>query len=471
MRWTPDELALAAGGRLRQRGPRPISGVFIDTRAPQRGAVFVPIVAQRNGHDFIEAAIAGGAHAVLQQIGRAIPSGSVSVVEVDDTLAALTRLAQHARNAISGPVVAITGSNGKTSTRALTAAALATRYRPLLCTRGNLNNHLGVPLTLLGSPHDPAAAVIELGMSAPGENAHLAKIVRPHAAIITSLALEHLESMGSFQAIVDAEAEVIPHLQPGGAIIVPENEPALLPHLQRASTARILRFGSTSQADIRIRNVVVGPRTIAELELPGHKTVQISLDMFGSYHALNAAAAMCAALHFGLDPQNVAEALSRVKVVGDRGRWINCGEHALIADCYNANPGSMRAALSSLGALRNHRPGPLIAVLGDMLELGSQEASLHRDLGHHIADLGLDALITVGPRAKCIGEAARDGGILAAHFHKADAEAAAWLAKLVVDGPGATLLFKASRAIALEQLVQTLVSVLSPATAPVKQGD
>ncbi|MBC8074239.1 MAG: UDP-N-acetylmuramoyl-tripeptide--D-alanyl-D-alanine ligase, partial [Deltaproteobacteria bacterium] len=231
MRWTPEELTTAAVGRLLRRGSRDVVGTFFDTRSPLAGGLFVPVVAARDGHDFIAAAIAGGAAAVLVAAGRTVPPGDVTVVEVDDTIAAFQRLAADRRARLDVPVVAISGSNGKTTTRAMIAAVLGSANHRVLCTQGNFNNHLGVPTTLLGEPESPTAMVIELGMNAPGENGLLAAIVQPSIAVITSIALEHLEFMGSIEAIAAAEAEPIAHLRPGGVVVVPSDEPLLRPHL------------------------------------------------------------------------------------------------------------------------------------------------------------------------------------------------------------------------------------------------
>jgi UDP-N-acetylmuramoyl-tripeptide--D-alanyl-D-alanine ligase len=469
VRWSPETLAAAAGGRLRQIGARPIAAAYIDSRTPRPDALFVPIVAARDGHDFIAAAAEGGASACLIATGRSIPAGceQLTVVEVEDTLAGLTALARAARSRISGPVVAITGSNGKTTTRAFVEATLATAFDPVLCTRGNFNNHLGVPLTLVDEPHDPAAAVLELGMSAPGENDHLARVVMPTVHIITSIALEHLEFMGSLEAIAAAEAEPIAHLRPGPAglepaLIVPSDEPSLIPHLPKPEQGvRTLRVGperGSETLDVAIAEVEVGVRTRVVLQLRSGDRLVIRLATFGAHNARNAASAVATAVHLELPLTPLIEALEAVDPVGDRGRLRELGPHLLIADCYNANPGSMQAALASLAMLRSTRPGRLIAVLGDMLELGPTQAQLHREIGARAAALGLDAVLGFGPCAAAIVEGARAGGIAATHLDNDEAgleRAAAWVREQLGDRPGAAL-FKASRGIRLERVVARL---------------
>lgn len=435
-------------------GGRPIEGAFIDSRAPRVGGLFVPIVAARDGHEFAPAAVAGGAAAVLVGAGRSAPEGDVSVVEVDDTLRALGRLAAHARDRVHGPVVAITGSNGKTTTRAMIAAVVAARWPALSTTQGNLNNHLGVPLTLLGEPHEPTALVIELGMSAPGENDHLAAIVRPTIAVVTSVALEHLEFMGSIEAIAAAEAEPFVHLPPEGAAVVPGDEPLLRPHLPTGGAPRVIAFAEGEGARVRVLAVDAGLPTVARLGIDDGTEVVVRLRTFGAHNARNAAAAICVGLELGVPVADMVAALEAVEPVGDRGRALAMGPHLLIADCYNANPGSVDAALKSLAGLR--RAGPRIAVLGDMLELGPTEVALHAEVGRRAAALGLEALVTFGPRSEATADAARAAGILARHCGEdIDAVVAAVRELLPGPEPGAVLV-KGSRGMRLERAVERL---------------
>jgi len=453
--WTPETLAAAAGGRLLRRSERAIAGAFIDSRAPVVGGLFVPIVAARDGHDFIPAALAGGAAAVLVRPGLAPDGGDCTVVEVEDTLLALQRLARDARARCTGPVVAITGSNGKTTTRAMIDAVLGTRFARVLATRGNFNNHLGVPLTLLGEPEDPEAAVLELGMSAPGENDLLGAIVRPQVAVITSIALEHLEFMGSLEAIAAAEAEVVRHVQPGGVVVVPDDEPLLAPHM---GDVRALRFGEGPDSAVQIVGVEQDERTHVTLRLhhrAGGEEVRLGLSVFGAHNARNAAAALAVGLELGCPVPAMLEALERVLPVGDRGRVLRFGPHLLIADCYNANPGSMAAALRSLAGLRGRRTGPLVALLGDMLELGESAPQLHADLGALAADLGLDAIFTFGPLAQHASAVARAGGIAAWHAGESVDDAVAAVRARFDTRPGA-LLIKGSRGMRLERVVDAL---------------
>ncbi|MCH9686785.1 MAG: UDP-N-acetylmuramoyl-tripeptide--D-alanyl-D-alanine ligase, partial [Deltaproteobacteria bacterium] len=302
MRWSPQSLATLARGRLLRNGGAEIAGAFIDSRRPRPGALFVPIIAARDGHDFLSQAIEGGAAAVLIGPDRPLPPGEATVVQVDNTLAALSGLGAASRARVDGPVVSITGSNGKTTTRAMIAAVLESAMSSVACTRGNLNNHLGVPLTLLDEPHEPEAMVIELGMSAPGENDHLASIVQPSIAVITSIALEHLEFMGSLEAIAAAEAEVVPHVRDGGVVVVPGDEPTLVPHLPQGDGPAVLRFSSEDDADVQVIGVTQGERTEATLRVTGGERVTVRLQCFGAHNARNAAAALAVTLSLGWSP-------------------------------------------------------------------------------------------------------------------------------------------------------------------------
>jgi UDP-N-acetylmuramoyl-tripeptide--D-alanyl-D-alanine ligase len=456
VRWTPESLASRSGGRLLRSSERGIAGAFIDSREALEGGVFVPIVAARDGHDFIQDAVAGGAAAVLQQIGRTLPNGDVTVVEVPDTLEALTALARDARKAVHGPVVAITGSNGKTTTRAMVAAILATGFDRVLSTRGNLNNHLGVPLTLLSEPHEPDAMVVEIGMNAPGEVDHLASIVKPTVAVITGIALEHVEFLGSIEAIAEAEAEVVGHVRSDGALVIPGDQPLVRDQIPPAYRPAVLEFGPGADGFVQIESVDVGERTVTRLRPRGEQPLEISLQLFGAHNARNAAAAMAVGLQLGLSPSAMASALERVEPVGDRGRVIRRGQHLLLADCYNANPGSMESAMRSLAALGPSRGGKLVVVLGDMLELGPEETQHHEKLGALAAELGLDLLVAVGPLSEHAARAARALGVEAEHFGD-DVEGAVARVAASFRVDRTTVLVKGSRGMRLERVVDGLM--------------
>ncbi|MCP4906505.1 MAG: UDP-N-acetylmuramoyl-tripeptide--D-alanyl-D-alanine ligase [bacterium] len=467
MRWSPAQLAEDAGGRLLRDGGGEIESAFIDSRTPREGGLFVPIVAARDGHDFIEGALRAGAGATLLAKGKALPPGEATVVEVEDTLDGLTQLARSARSrrAQAGvPAVAITGSNGKTTTRAMVKAVLDAHFERVLSTQGNFNNHLGVPLSLLDAPHEPDAEVLELGMSAPGENAHLASIVQPQIGVVTSVALEHLEFMGSIEAIARAEAELMAFVAAGGALVIPSDESLLEAEIPDGYAPKVWRVGPDAHADVQIESVRVGAKTQCRFRLPDHDRIELALSTFGAHNARNAASALAVGLHLGIDLNMMREAIEAVVPVGDRGRLHEHGPHLLVADCYNANPGSMEVALRSLAALRDDRDGPLIAVLGDMLELGPTGPQLHAQVGRLAADLGIDGVLAFGRASQLIAEGASEGGIrhvnwIADPHEEASVQRAVeWIGERLGHAEAGAALFKASRGIRLERVVEGLRS-------------
>lgn len=516
MRWDPSTLLHELAHPIAQRGPtRPpeliragnaaIESVSIDSRNLPVAALFVPIVARRNGHEFAAGAVSAGAVAVL--IGRGhegfIPSipndPRVSLILVDDTTEALQRLAA-AQSEPRHPRICITGSNGKTTTRSLLGAILGRKFARLQQTRGNLNNHLGVPLTLLSGPENPDARLLEFGMSALGENDRLAAIFNPNIAIISSIALEHLEQMGSLANIAAAEAEPLAHLPEDALAVIPYGEALLeaeVDRVQKTKGLRVQRVGFEREAPVRVELLGIDHQSRGVIHFPDQRSQAITLDIVGRHNLLNAAYAMVVGREVGLDLEEMATALREVQSVGDRGRRIPWRQHFLIADCYNANPGSMEASLHSLalmGASGEGSPSQIqpqaqppaqlevqpqaqppaqpedpapsasrarkIAVLGDMLELGSQTEALHRELGTLAAQVGIDALFGYGESMR---DALQQAASLAlpAQALEPDPKLAAMMLReyLEQDPSPAFVLFKASRGVYLERVLEALVEM------------
>lgn len=475
MRWTPQELLCELAHPFRGQPPRgaptllrdgrkSIRGVSIDSRKISADALFVPLIAARDGHDFLPAAVQAGAAAVLvdrahEACAAELPE-SLTVISVDDTQEALTRLAC-AQQEPAHPRICISGSNGKTTTRALLGSVLRCAYERLQETSGNLNNHLGVPLTLLGGPEDPDARLLEFGMSALGENRHLSQIFRPSIAIITSIALEHLESMGSLENIAQAEAEPAHDLREGGLLLLPFGEPLLekaITAVAKARSLQLLRVGRCAQADIRVEVQGVDLRTRGTIHLPGVAPVSVALPIIGVHNLLNAAYALGVGQHLGIEVEAMKHALENTPSVGDRGKIVRWGPHRLIADCYNANPGSMRAALSSLAHMK--RNGPRIAVLGDMFELGPRSEELHREVLEFAAQQGLAHLFAIGSQSRRALQDLAPTQVEVHSFDAANPPAIEALAKILKSYPqGATVLFKASRGMRLEAIIEALQEV------------
>ena len=459
-RFTSEELLLATGGRFLGAPPPEAAGVSTDTRGLTPGACFVALRGERfDGHDFLAEAASRGAACAVVAAGRALPPlpGPLPLLAVPDTLEALGALARHHRRRFPVPLVGVTGSNGKTTTREMIAAVLAVRG-PVLKTEGNLNNEVGVPLTLFGLSPEHVAAVVEMGMSHPGEISRLAAIAEPRVGVVTNASAAHLHGLGSVEAVASAKAELYRGLPPDGIVVANADDPRMLAKA-RKSGRRVVTFasGRESRADVAV--LAVEPRgESGQLVLlgVGTKEVPVSLALVGAHNALNAAAAAAAAVALGASDREIAQGLAAVRPVGRRLRLSRLPSGALLVDdCYNANPASMAAALDTLAGLA--RGGRALAALGDMLELGEAEGESHEELGRLARACGLSVLATFGPRTRATHRVALEAGLPEADaFHTEDmgALAAFFSGRL---GPGDVLLVKASRGMKLERLVETLL--------------
>ncbi|HEX9308058.1 MAG TPA: UDP-N-acetylmuramoyl-tripeptide--D-alanyl-D-alanine ligase [Anaeromyxobacter sp.] len=455
-RFTADELVQATGGRWIGTPPAEVAGVSTDTRTIGPGTLFVALRGERfDAHDFLADAAGRGAAALVVAEGRAADGAPVPRLAVADTLAALGAIARLHRLRFAVPVVGVTGSNGKTTTREMIAAILATRGK-VLKTEGNLNNEVGVPLTLFGLDASHQAAVVELGMNHPGEIARLAAIALPQIGIVTLAAPAHLEGLGSVEAVADAKAELYQGLPEGGVAIANADDARMLRRAQ-ASGRRMITFSASKgrRGDVVVLEIVsqgtdglrfvlgIGNREVA-VHIPG---------LVGAHNAANAAAAAAAAIALGCTDREIVRGLAAVLPVGRRLRLeaLPSGVQ-LVDDCYNANPASMTAALRTLTDLAAGGRRP-VAVLGDMLELGAFEGEAHRALGEEAARAGVRALAAFGPRARAVAEAARAAGLEA--FHTEDLDALVTWARATLQ-PSDVLLVKGSRGMKLERLVEAI---------------
>jgi UDP-N-acetylmuramoyl-tripeptide--D-alanyl-D-alanine ligase len=444
------ELAAAAGGTAAGAAAT-VTGVAIDSRAVAPGDLFVALPGEHtHGARFAEAALAAGAAAVLVEGETSVPGTGVapqgetpvpgtSVVRVDSAIAALGAIAAEVRRRSTARVVAITGSTGKTSTKDILAAILGTRYRTI-ASHANYNNEIGLPLTLCRIDRDTEAVVCELGMRGAGQIAYLTGIAAPDVGVITSVGPVHLELMGTVEAVAAAKAEIL-ELGPGAAAVVPHAEPLLAPHLARRE-GRVVTFGEAEGADVRLVEIGGGR---AEIAHRGRTLiVPVSFDQRHNGVNLAAAVAACDALAVEID-----DALLAGAAVAEISRWRGerlplPGGGVLIADCYNANPVSMLAALRDLVAAADGRR--TVAVLGDMAELGETAAEYHAEVAREAAELGIDELIAVGPLSRAYG------GTWYATLDEAVLAVPAALR------PGDAVLVKASRAIGLEAVVEAVTA-------------
>ncbi len=448
-------------GRLLGRSSRGASfaGAASDSREVSPGRIFFALPGERvDGHDFCAAAAAAGAAAVVVAAARGRPSGcdGVPVIAVPDPRRALGDLARHARAAFAGTVVGVTGSNGKTTTKELIAAALGAAG-PTLHTSGNRNTDVGLPLTVLDATGDEAFWVLEMAMRAQGEIAHLAGLARPHVAVVTNVAGAHLERLGSLAEVAHAKGEIFHALGPKGIAVFPADEPLLEAEAAFLPEGRKRRFGPGGR--VRILDFVpAGPAGSVVRFAVGERPVVVRLGLAGEHNARNAAAALTVVGALGLPLLPAAAALGTAALPPHRSRLVKVAGRVLVDDCYNANPASMSAALDLL--VTSAGAGRAFAVLGDMLELGSGAEALHAALGRELATRRVAGLAAVGPLATHIARGAAEAGLAAGRlFVSTDPEAAA-AAVAAWSEPGDWILVKASRSLQLERAVEAIVAHL-----------
>jgi UDP-N-acetylmuramoyl-tripeptide--D-alanyl-D-alanine ligase len=443
------QFAALCGGVL-HGDDRPFAAVSSDSRSLAAGDLFIALRGPRfDGNEFVAAARAAGAAGALveRHDGSALPQ-----IVVPDALAALTRAAAAWRAAYAGVVVAVAGSNGKTTVKEMIAAILA-RRGPTLATRGNLNNHIGVPLTLLRLAADQAHAVIEIGANHPGEVAALTAIVQPDVAIVTNAGAEHLEGFGSLEGVARAEGELFAGIESQAtAIINADDEFASL--WSEMSRGKPVRFGlgaaaEFSATDIRHDVGADGFVTGFALISPAGRTA-IELRLAGMHNLQNAIGAAAAAMAAGATLEHVRDGLGSMRAVAGRLQFKTARGAWIIDDSYNANPSSMRAAIEVLAAL----PGQRWMVVGDMGELGDHARSSHIDLGRQARARGIDRLFATGPLAAL---AVEEFGPGAEWFPDAAAIGRALAPQLRA---GVCVLVKGSRMNRLERVVEQLVGAV-----------
>jgi UDP-N-acetylmuramoyl-tripeptide--D-alanyl-D-alanine ligase len=373
-------LGLAGGGE-----GRTFTSISTDTRSIPRGALFVALAGERfDAHDFLPAAAAAGAAVAVVRIGTPPVSG-LPLLEVPDTLRAFGALARARRARITGPVIAVTGTNGKTSTKEMLAAALGTRY-VTYATRANLNNLVGVPLTILESPAETEALVVEAGANLPGEIARYRDIIRPDIVVITNAVAGHLEGFGSLEGVLEEKLSLAVDVD---LAVVGVDPPALAEGARRR--ARRVRTAALQGADLAPDRVEVGTDARPTLTLGGRT---FTLAARGLHQADNAVRVWAVADELGLDLEQVAGALERFTLPGGRGELLQVGGLTILNDCYNANPQSFRAAIATAKSLRQGRP--LVFVAGTMRELGPKSTELHTRVAYELVGLGPDLLAAVG---------------------------------------------------------------------------
>ena len=466
MRLTVADVAAATGGSVRggagaAGADAVITSVSVDSRRLLPGALFVAFRAERDGHDFVADAFARGASAALVErteglgdTGDGVASGNPLVI-VPDTAAALSALGRLARKRLeSVPVVGITGSSGKTSTKDLTAAALGSALR-VCASPGSFNNELGVPLTLLSAGPDTEALVVEMGARGIGHIADLVSLSRPTVGVITNIGLAHAEFFGSRAEVARAKGELVEGLPPSGwAVLCADDD--MTPGLAARTPASVLTAGLDASADVRVSGLALDTelRPSFRLTTPWGAADVAALPLRGAHQATNAALAVAVAGVLGVGPEAAVAGLTQAK--GAPWRMELCrtpGGVLVLNDAYNANPASMAAALDALAALDGR--GRRFAVLGTMAELGPCSEEEHRRLGRRAAGCGVTAVVAVGAQAAPLAEGAREGGVDVVAVDTPEAAVAALAGRL---RPGDAVLVKASRVAGLERVAAALAA-------------
>jgi UDP-N-acetylmuramoyl-tripeptide--D-alanyl-D-alanine ligase len=454
-------LAGSGAGWMKQ----PARQISLDSRSIRSGDLFLAMKGERfDGHDFVGAALSRGAVGAIVHDSYDVGALAIKphpkrmapfILGVRDPLFAYQQLATHHRSRFDIPVVAVTGSNGKTTTKEMVASVMAHRWR-VLKTEGNLNNRIGVPQTLFRLNGRHEGAVIEMGVDHVGQTTRLCEMARPTIGIITNIGPDHLEFFGSMEGSAQSKAELLDLLPADGAAVLNADDP-YYDYLAARAVCRVVSFGFSSKADVRATDMKSDGRngTIFRLLLPGkvrHTIVRIHVQ--GDHNVTNALAAAAVGAVLGLPGAVIAQGLSRFRPAAMRSQVFVSHGVTVINDCYNANPASMKAAVQLLAQRGAGRKK--IAVLGDMLELGSNAVPLHEEVGMFVSQRGIDQLVACGTLGRSLAEGAERAGFDRRNIVLApDAAAAATAVKAIVK-PGDVVLVKASRGMKLEQVAQVL---------------
>lgn len=465
--WFLSHILEATGATLLAGDPRTVfPGIGTDSRKPEGTALFVALKGEHfDGHDFIPQALKAGYGGVLMDKSRfaSMPSlrfdSKTVFIGVDNTLKALGDLARHRLKNLGTRVLAVTGSNGKTSTKEM-LGCIFRKTAACLVTQGNFNNEVGLPLTLFRLKPEDRWAILELGMNHPGEMTRLSAICQPDMALITRIAPAHLEGLGSVEGVARAKGELLSGMTSGKTLLINGSDPNSV-HIPLKSGIQVLRFGRDQGCDVFMDKLVsdaTGSRF--QLHHPDHPPFDLELAVPGTMMAENALAAAAAALHAGLPPKTIQEGLMDFRGFPGRFQLLHGPAGAtLINDTYNANPDSMRAALEQLASLG--KSGRRFAILGSMGELGKEAPALHREVGALAARTGVTALYGCGTHGPDLVEGARKAGLTHSIHENKETLAARILPELRA---GDWVLIKGSRSMTMETLVDSLMRHAAPSS-------
>ena len=435
-----------------------IPKITTDTRKIEAGDLFIALRGENfDGAEFAADALQKGASAVLvgaplsKSVEKALKNAKGAVLTVPDSLAAYQAIAHAWRMKFDVPVVAITGSNGKTTTKDLTAAVLSARGA--VCrTAANYNNEVGLPLTLLGMTNGDVAAVVEIGMRGLGQIAALAPVAAPSIGIVTNVCEVHMELLGSIENIAKAKAELVQAIPAGGTVILNVDDARVAAMRSLAADGvRVLTYGIGADADVRAEALRLTSDGSQFMVTWNNERHDYSIPLAGRHNVSNALAALAAGFVLGYTPQEMQTGLRRLAVTKMRYEVHEVGAWTFINDAYNASPSSMAAALETTANLYEGRK---IAVLGDMLELGDAAEEAHRRIGRRVAELGFAALVTYGPQSRWMDAAAEAAGCPVCRHAETHEVAAEHLRSLLREGD--TVLFKGSRGMKMEAVIALL---------------
>lgn len=444
------EIIKAVNGSFGYPSTEVISDISTDTRKIAKGCVFIALKgANFDGHDFAQKAMEMGAVAVITE--RAI-NGAKCII-VDSTAKALLDIAKYYRQRFNPILVGITGSVGKTTTKEMVALVLSSKYNSLK-TSGNLNNEIGLPLTILNLNSTHQAAVIEMGMSNFGEISNLSQTASPTIGIITNIGYSHIQNLGSREGILKAKLEILDGLT-GESPLILNGDDDLLANLKNDISRDIIYYGiENSNVDVHATNIkTIDKTTTFDINFYG-KSISAKLNCIGIHNVQNALAAFCVGMITEIEPEKMVKAIADFLPEGFRQSVVKKGEQTVIVDCYNASPDSMRASLAVLSELSPLPGGRRIAVLGDMLELGEMSKTLHESVGEMVTKSKTDILVCYGDKSRYIKESADNSGFKNSVFFKEKKEVVEYLKRTLKKND--LVLFKGSRGMKLEDIINNL---------------
>ena len=425
-------------------------GYSIDSRTLNPGDLFIAIAGERfDGHNYVQAALDKGAVGAIVEAGKHVAGDSLRLLQVEDSLKALQLLGAAARRLWGKPLLAVTGSAGKTTTKEILAHILSTRFR-VMKSSGNLNNHIGLPLQLLKLEAEHDLGVVEMGMNHAGEIRVLGELAHHDLAVVTAVAPVHLEFFGSLAEIARAKYEIIETLHPGGVAVLNADDDYVC-QFGRDFKGKVVRFGIKRSADVNAQKIKLNGAEGSTFELVvGSVGEPVTFPLVGEHNIYNALAAAAAAMERGMSPSQAAAALSSVAPPDKRGQVLNLHGATIINDSYNSNPRALQAMIDTLASMKAERR---ILVMGEMLELGPTAEALHRECGKHAAEKKIDIVIGVRGMARAVAEAACGSGTQA-QFVETPEQAGEWLARNLRTGDA--VLLKASRGVKLERALEML---------------